>query len=76
MEDDNEDNLKNKEDLHIARGHTALDIKVGWKIKSVEKHFRTSGIAILPWLLNIFPDNFCKKSLKNEIFPEIWGVNN
>ena len=26
MEDDNEDNLKNKEDLHIAGRHTALDI--------------------------------------------------
>ena len=26
MEDDNEDNLKNKEDLHIAKRHTALDI--------------------------------------------------
>ena len=26
MEDDNEDNLKNKEDLHIARRHTTLDI--------------------------------------------------
>ena len=24
MEDDNEDNLKNKEDLHIAGRHTAL----------------------------------------------------
>ena len=26
MEDDNEDNLKNKEDLHVAGRHTALDI--------------------------------------------------
>ena len=26
MEDDNEDELKNKEDLHIAGMHTALDI--------------------------------------------------
>ena len=26
MEDDNEDDLKNKEDLHIAGRHTALDI--------------------------------------------------
>ena len=26
MEDDNEDNLRNKEDLHIAGRHTALDI--------------------------------------------------
>ena len=26
MEDDNEDNLKNKEDLHIVGMHTALDI--------------------------------------------------
>ena len=26
MEDDNEDNRKNKEDLHIAGRHTALDI--------------------------------------------------
>ena len=26
MEDDNEDNLKNKEDLHIAGRHMALDI--------------------------------------------------
>ena len=26
MEDDNEDNLKNKGDLHIAGRHTALDI--------------------------------------------------
>ena len=26
MEDDYEDNLKNKEDLHIAGRHTALDI--------------------------------------------------
>ena len=26
MEDDNEDHLKNKEDLHIAGRHTALDI--------------------------------------------------
>ena len=25
MEDDNEDNLKNKEDLHIAGRYTALD---------------------------------------------------
>ena len=25
MEDDNEDNLKNKADLHIAGRHTALD---------------------------------------------------
>ena len=25
MEDNNEDNLKNKEDLHIAGRHTALD---------------------------------------------------
>ena len=26
MEDNNEDELKNKEDLHIGGGHTALDI--------------------------------------------------
>ena len=26
MEDDNEDDLKNKKDLHIAGRHTALDI--------------------------------------------------
>ena len=26
MEDNNEDDLKNKEDLHIAGRHTALDI--------------------------------------------------
>ena len=26
MEDDNEDDLKNKENLHIAGRHTALDI--------------------------------------------------
>ena len=26
MEDDNEDDLKNKEDLHIAGRHTTLDI--------------------------------------------------
>ena len=26
MEDDNEDDLKNKEDLHVAGRHTALDI--------------------------------------------------
>ena len=26
MEDNNEEDLKNKEDLHIAGGHTALDI--------------------------------------------------
>ena len=26
MEDDNEDDLKNKEDLHIAERHTAMDI--------------------------------------------------
>ena len=26
MEDYNEDDLKNKEDLHISGGHTALDI--------------------------------------------------
>ena len=26
MEDDNEDDLNNKEDLHIAGRHTALDI--------------------------------------------------
>ena len=26
MEDDNKDDLKNKEDLHIAGRHTALDI--------------------------------------------------
>ena len=26
MEDNNEDNLKNKEDMHIAGRHTALDI--------------------------------------------------
>ena len=26
MEDDNEDDLKNKEDLHNGGGHTALDI--------------------------------------------------
>ena len=26
MEDDNEDDLKNKEDLHIAGRHTSLDV--------------------------------------------------
>ena len=40
MEDDNEDDLKNKEDLHNGGGHTALDIfrfAVFFPIKTTKK---------------------------------------
>ena len=49
MEDDNEDNLKNKEDLHIAGRHTVMDIfrfVVSFKLRlGVDSTFRQQELC-------------------------------
>ena len=56
MEDDNEDDLKNKEDLHIAGRHTALDIfrfAVFFFIKTSKIQLRLQ-VFLGFWNLSIF----------------------